>query len=183
MHGVAPNPTGRLRALAATRYASPGYPDFFRAPLPPENAMYTSVLLGLFTGLVVSAPAPPAESDQKKFQGEWTVTSHITNGEKRPNRMVETEHLFVQGAKMTTREGNEIKDEATFTLDPRAKPRAIDLKLTGGGDKGKTVAGIYKLQGDTLTICVAEPGRKRPEDFTSDKGSGHILLVFKRAKR
>jgi uncharacterized protein (TIGR03067 family) len=145
--------------------------------------MYTNVLLGLLTGLVVAAPAPAAESDQKKLQGEWKAEAQVFNGEKRPAKQVAAWGLFVDGTKMTTREDNEVLEESTFTLDPRAKPKTIDLKLTAGQDRGKSVAGIYKLEGDTLTLCLAEPGRKRPEAFASDKGTGHILLVFKRVKR
>jgi uncharacterized protein (TIGR03067 family) len=40
--------------------------------------------------------------------------------------------------------------------------------------------GIYRIEGDTLTICMAE---RRPDSFTSAKGSGRRLYTFRLIKR
>ena len=42
----------------------------------------------------------------------------------------------------------------------------------GGKDRGERVLGIYKLEGDRLTICRAAPGKPRPSEFKAEKGSG-----------
>ena len=44
--------------------------------------------------------------------------------------------------------------------------------------------GLYKIAGDSLTLCYRESGscKERPVDFESKKGSGHYLLVLKRLK-
>ncbi len=44
----------------------------------------------------------------------------------------------------------------------------------------ENVKGIYALDGDTLKICLAEPKKDRPTEFSGQKGL--ILLVLKRAK-
>jgi RNA polymerase sigma factor (sigma-70 family) len=80
--------------------------------------------------------------------------------------------------------------KGSFTLDPAAKPKAIDLKveefdLSGFGFPLKvptvTLPGIYRLDDDRLTVCFpTEPGRKRPTDFTSGD-QGTVVATLGRA--
>jgi hypothetical protein len=52
----------------------------------------------------------------------------------------------------------------------------------GGKDRGERVLGIYKLEDDRLTICMAAPGKPRPTAFKAEKGSGYTLRTFTRVK-
>ena len=47
------------------------------------------------------------------------------------------------------------------TIDPKASPRTVNFLLTEGPNDsaGRTVKGIYKIDGDKLSICIASPGR------------------------
>jgi len=54
----------------------------------------------------------------------------------------------------------------------------VRLWLATDGDH--VVPGIYKLEGDTLTICTDEDGR--PTEFTANAGSGRQLMVLKRKR-
>ncbi len=49
----------------------------------------------------------------------------------------------------------------TFKIDPTAKPKTMDSTATNGDNAGKTMLGIYELDGDTLKICWAPPGKDR----------------------
>ena len=42
-------------------------------------------------------------------------------------------------------------------------------------------AGIYKFNGDQLTICLAPPGKERPRRFDTGKNGGQIVITFRRA--
>ena len=55
-------------------------------------------------------------------------------------------------------------------LDPSRDPRAIDVIPDGGKDRGERVLGIYKLEDDRLTICMAAPGKPRPDGVQGREG-------------
>ena len=75
-----------------------------------------------------------------------------------------------------------IKFEAK--LDPSKSPKEIDITLLEkfGGKDGFRMTGIYKLDGDTLTVCrTVSPDYERPKEFKV--AEGHVLIVFKRAEK
>jgi uncharacterized protein (TIGR03067 family) len=65
-------------------------------------------------------------------------------------------------------------------LDPTAEPKTIDVIPDGGQHRGEHIPGIYTLEGDVLTICMAKPGQPRPKEFKAEKGSGWTLQSFHR---
>jgi RNA polymerase sigma factor (sigma-70 family) len=81
---------------------------------------------------------------------------------------------------------NEVVFVFKHKLDRATTPKSIDLIPQEGPAKGKTLRGIYSLEGDQLKICyvspsIPEPEKKaRPSEFAAKKGSGNVLLVFRR---
>jgi uncharacterized protein (TIGR03067 family) len=138
----------------------------------------------LLAGLLPAAPVPEdgARKELHKLQGGWKLVSAESNGKATPADKVAALGMTIKGETLTVQEGSEVVEEASFRLDRTANPPAIDLKVTAGTDKGKTVLGIYRLEDERLTICVAEPGRERPSKFAAPEGTRHTLFVFKRAK-
>jgi uncharacterized protein (TIGR03067 family) len=49
-------------------------------------------------------------------------------------------------------------------------------------DPGLPWTGVYELDGDTLRMCLAPPGKKRATKLESKEGSGLSLEVWKRVK-
>jgi hypothetical protein len=59
----------------------------------------------------------------------------------------------------------------------------IDLIYNVEARESSTFRGIYKLDGDTLTICSANPGKARPTAFESREESNVNLSVLRRVKK
>jgi uncharacterized protein (TIGR03067 family) len=145
--------------------------------------MFAAVLLGACTyGADAPVAAKVDKEELKKLQGKWFVAEHEHGGKKAPAKELANLALEVQGRKMITYESGEFKEGTTIiVLDPKAKPATLDLRVDKGTDEGKVVKAIWKRTDDTLTICVAEPGKERPREFAGKMDTGHTLMVFKKA--
>ena len=82
----------------------------------------------------------------------------------------------------TWKVGDKVMRRGIITLDPTRLPRAINTWDSDGPHEDETVPGIYELKGDTLKLCFAMPGEKRPGAFTTTSGTGAFLVVYKRKK-
>jgi uncharacterized protein (TIGR03067 family) len=90
---------------------------------------------------------------------------------------------------LSIREGELVYDPAgpvtnlyRLRVDPRARPAAYDLfHPTNTGDAPEW-KGIYKLEGDTLTLCYNDARRGRPTAFEGP-GRGAATEVYHRVKR
>jgi uncharacterized protein (TIGR03067 family) len=71
-------------------------------------------------------------------------------------------------------------------IDADAKPFAtIDLVIDDGPEeaKGKTSKGIYKIDGEKLTLCVSAPGKDRPKEFTQVDDEAYLFELKKEKKK
>ena len=60
--------------------------------------------------------------------------------------------------------------------------QGADPSPLSGNFKGKTVLGIYQVEGEELKICLPKQGDKeRPSDFKSPEGSDLAFMTFKRS--
>ena len=76
--------------------------------------------------------------------------------------------------------GGDAKVSGTFTFDPKKDPPELDV--TEPANAGKVSPSIYKIDGDTLTICSSTDG-ERPKAFDAPAGSKFVLLVLQRIKQ
>ena len=130
--------------------------------------------------LVALAVELQGKSDKDQLQGTWSVASAVKGGEQMPPDKAATIKLTFKGDEVITQSGPEAaKKPGSFKLDERAKPRQIDLTIDG-----KTGAGIYEIDGDTVRLCFADPDSKatRPTEFKADAGTPHMLMVLRRDK-
>ena len=144
------------------------------------------VALGVFFILPLgAAPGKDKEDkdDLKKFEGNWTIASWRQYGRDIDQEQLDTAKWEVKGDKYTFEMGGN-QEEGKLKVDGSKKPATLDLDITSGNDKGKGQPGIYKIDGDTITVCMAAPGGKdRPKDFTSTEDDMQILVTMKRKKK
>jgi uncharacterized protein (TIGR03067 family) len=77
---------------------------------------------------------------------------------------------------------NGIDYTCKIKIDPKAKPHAtVDLLISEGPEdaKGKTSQCLYKLDGETLTLCVSLPGKDRPKKFEQAEGEAFLFKLKK----
>lgn len=118
--------------------------------------------------------------DQDKFQGAWQRVSIIDGG--KPVDGAEKESVVFSGGGYTLKDGDTVKSTGTFKLDETKEPKEFDVMPGAGPNKGKTLKGIYKFEGDKLIYCIAGADLDRPKEFASPAGSKIRLYTNRRVK-
>jgi uncharacterized protein (TIGR03067 family) len=121
-------------------------------------------------------------TDAVAVRGSWTCVSAVVDGKPLPEKTARKLKLTLTADRYKTERADEVLFDSTYRLEPGHKPGRIEMIGTEGDAAGKPALGIYLLEGDTLKICYAMPGGKRPERFESAAGSGVFLVVWTRAK-
>jgi uncharacterized protein (TIGR03067 family) len=145
------------------------------------------VLLAL--GLLALVRGTPALSDDQavqdeleRHQGTWSVVSSIYDGQKASETIVRSIARIVENDHVVWKRDGKSFAGTKLVLDPTQEPKSIDVIHDGGPNRDRRVLGIYKLEGDKLTICMASPEKSRPTEFKAEKGSGCTLRTFIREK-
>jgi len=115
-----------------------------------------------------------------RLQGEWLPTELIQNGQKL------AESMLPWGVRTTT--GNEVKVifggqtmvHARMRIDETQSPIAVDYLNVGRSGKGQLSFGIMQWIGEEVLICMSDPGKPRPADFSCEAGSGRTLSRWRR---
>jgi uncharacterized protein (TIGR03067 family) len=134
-------------------------------------------------GLIASQPKQDKDKDPAgELEGGWKMVLLFQNGEEVPSDLASNDELLVADNEYRTKLGATV-EASTFKIDATKKPKAIDFTYTSGFSKGKTIKGIYKIDGDDLTICRGlGPESERPDEFAAPTGSELMLVVWKRSK-
>jgi uncharacterized protein (TIGR03067 family) len=119
-----------------------------------------------------------AKKAVEQFQGSWKAVSiRNPDGKEAFDDQVKNTALVVEGNKFTLT-SKDATITGTFTIDPNATPRTIDVCLTSQEGKEIKFMGIYKVEGDRRKSCFALPGKVRPSKFTSK--AGYLGFEWKR---
>lgn len=142
-------------------------------------------LLGVIPGWTEDAKAAEGREDAsrqelQRIQGAWQVVSQEENGAKAAADSLRDRIIFFGGDAFLVKQGHNLLQMGTQKLDPSKSPKTINVMVTQGDRRGDVWLGIYELQGDTLKVCFDPDAQKRPTEFKSERGSGLVLVVYKR---
>lgn len=91
-----------------------------------------------------------------KLKGEWVLVE--TADEKRPDRGDDSIRMVIEGKAITMKFHRLTTNQGTFEIKFFERATLIDMRL----GEGTTWRGRYELDGDQLTLCFDEAGKKRP---------------------
>lgn len=132
----------------------------------------------------------PTKSDQETIQGSWKVVDAMVLGKKVEGtglgekgilHLATLNLLFIfEGDKWEGRALDKVESRGTFKLDSGKKPKTIDLRIADGDG---THLGIYRLEGNKLTLCLPDRSKEgRPSEFSSTMENKCSLIMLERKK-
>ena len=143
-----------------------------------------NLLLGM--ALAVGAPNLKEKDKTPSLVGEWEVESMGTNGAQNATTPGLRYTFTEDGQWLIHRNGKETAPGASraFEIDLKRNPPTVDLVSNTKLANPSRLLGIYKIEGDTLTIIgTRAKGVERPTRFDNLEGSGMTMYVLKRAKK
>lgn len=138
------------------------------------------IVLAVVLSLSLAARGDAKDGDA--IEGTWLPSSAELSGKAFPDEVRKAIKLVVKGDEYTVTVGKE-PDRGTVKLNPKAKPKELDIVGTDGPNKGKTILAIYERDGDTLRVCYDLSGKGRPKEFKTKEDTQLFLVTYKREKR
>jgi uncharacterized protein (TIGR03067 family) len=150
------------------------------------NLLAVGLLLAAILCNVLAAIEPdPVQEEMAKLQGTWQVIKWIDSSEEAASAdEIKDASFKFKKDHLTIRKDKDDKGrELAYTLDPTKDPKWIDVDM-----RSLISEGIYKLDGDKLTICLISGTRNdkaapRPKEFKARKREKYTVFVLKKVKK
>ncbi len=143
---------------------------------------------GFFALCVAAIAAPPQQTEARKqqdqLQGTWRAVATKGYSKDVPAEELSSLTLTFKDDHIAARYAKKAA-EATFRLIlNEAGPSRIDVTVTQGPEavQGKTLNGIFLLEGDTLKILYRDPGKPRPASFMVEDEPGVYAVFLKKGR-
>jgi len=127
----------------------------------------------------------PLSKEQKeeleKLSGTFKVVEFERDGKKASKEEMAKMKVVQKGSEWTFSEGSDSTSGKDVPY-PGKSPKEIDSLYLNGAARDKVVKGIYKIDGDTIIYCWAEPDKARPKEFATKAESGLTLMKLQKTK-
>lgn len=136
----------------------------------------------LMLATAMTTPALADTAGMVELAGTWTATRAEQDGAPSPSLI--GHRLMLEGERyaISAPDGKPLF-AGTYRLDPAREPASIDFQGNTAQGAEANWEGVYRLDGDTLTIVddAPDPAKGRPTALEAPAGSGHVLIEFRRS--
>jgi len=132
--------------------------------------------------LVFASALGLARADEKalkELEGTYKLALAERDGKVADKELTDKALVTIKGDVFELAMGDD-KKVAKFKVGGDLKQLTIDLSPADGPEKGKTFAGIYKVEKGEVTLAFSEKG-DRPKEFKSDNEA--VLLKLKKVEK
>ena len=110
------------------------------------------------------------------LHGIWQPLYAELGGEEAPKLALDKMEVELSSGQYAVRFGGETYDQGTYTIDADGH---LSLHGVEGPNAGRSIPGLFKFVGDTLSICYGLGGT-RPEKFHTGQDPALYLVNYQR---
>jgi uncharacterized protein (TIGR03067 family) len=137
----------------------------------------------LLSSVGFAADDEPKRNVAEALKGSWSAVSFKEGGRSAPDDLIKKLKRSFDGKNYTNTVDGQVIEEGGYTIDATKTPKTIDFDIRRGAGQGKKQLAIFQIEGDKLTLIVAESGSTdRPKSMNPEKTEPVVEVVLKRAK-
>src|SRR5262249_20994650 len=123
----------------------------------------------------------PPKGDPPSVIGEWELQEWLDGGQPRTYSRGAAVEFLPDGRRIWR--GGGTAAERAYKVSSKKNPLARGLMRPSCDPPPAVYHAIYKVEGDTLVICVAQQGQERPVKFDTSREANHMVMTYKRMKK
>ena len=168
-----------MRPLLLTRPA----PSLASLHLILCSSLLPLALVAVMSAGYAQAPVAPAVPDDRTISaGRWAVVSVEWDGKPVDPEFLSLLHVIYQADGSWAVLFRSIPvAEGKSTNHEELSPKTFEMETLGSeGIKPSRYTGIYRLDGDIRSLCIAPTGKPRPDEFSAPRRSGRMLVKIRK---
>ena len=116
----------------------------------------------------------------RRLQGEWSAVKLVRDGISLPPVMLKGGSRSTSGHAVKVSFAGQVMVDALMRVAEGTDPIHVEYQDRSAGGSGAVQLGILRWDGEDVVLCMGAPGQPRPDDFTSEPGSGRTLSQWRR---